>query len=303
VRVKLLAIVVLCVLTVPTLFFLIRSPVLIVADESFVALYGQGRMKQEQRSASLVLFRRVKPVTVIDTASSDMIAAAIASVSSRPFCVIFPRRYSSAAMYYHQEAPQNPVVLLGGFVPASQLPSPEGSFFVYTTDRETDLYRAGLFSSILGDLRRGQEGEIDPSRQIVALWQDSFVTDGQRGLFSRGIKELKPEAAVVFARTGNDMPEIGDLSGVALTSAGAVFLERQPAMPIILFSWLDPSAASSAIAVLFDDSSWGLAVPAVRMAGKKQSEGKIPSKTLMVLRNIADKEIFRYLELVANKVP
>ena len=284
------------------LIFLIRAPVLVVTDAPFAAIYGQSRLKREQASASRALFRRVKPVLIADGASPDILIIAINKSSRRPFCVLFPRRHAPAAERYHEQHPKIRSIVLGGYSPASDLPRPDGSLYVYGTDRDIDLYRAGLLADILAGLRRNTASQA-PVQRIFALWQDHSASAGQSGLFSRGVRERNAESAVIFVSSTAEMPESEALSCVVLAGAGAEFLEKGQHTPIIMFSWLDPAMAPQEIAVLFDDSPWGLAVPAVRMAGKKQKEGKIPSKILVISGNIADNGIFRMLRKAAKKHP
>jgi hypothetical protein len=291
----------LAALALPHLIFLARAPVLVVTDAPFAALYGETRIQRQRASASRTLYRRVKPVMVADGASPDILIIAISSAASKPFCVIFPRHQSSAAERYHEQFPEIPVVLFGGAVPASGLPAPEGLLCVYGTDRETDLYRAGLFAGILADARQRQEAEA--GSQSFALWQDRAVTDAQRDLFSRGARERRPETGVVFVSSAGEMPNERNLSCVVLTGAGAEYLERRTRLPIIMFSWVDPAMVPKEIAVVFDDSPWALAVPAVRMAASRQPEGKIPSNPLIISGNSADNGIFRALRRAARKMP
>ena len=330
-----------------SLIFFIRSPVLVVTDVPFAALYGESHLKQRRISASIRLFRQVKPIMVADGVSSDVVIIAITEASKQPLCVLFTRTQASAAMRFHQQFPETPVVLFSGLISASDLPSPDDFLYVYSTDRDVDLYRAGLFAGILGDMqqkpdkpveekaRRAEKQEDsakkrkdseqnssetpvnekevhgnesgDVSQTIVkktyVLWQDRFVQAGGRELVSRGVMEQNPESAVVFANSITDMPDIKGISCVVLTSAGAEYLEKNPRMPVILFSWLDPDLAAKELVVLFDDSVWALIVPAARMALQRQSEGKIPSKPLIFFGKIGDNTIFRMLKKAEKKLP
>jgi len=289
------------VMALPPLVFFVRAPVLVVTDAQFAALYGAARMKRQRASASLALFRRVKPVMVADGASPDILVVAISKAASRPFCVLFPRSQAPAAERYHQEFPEIPAVLLAGLVPASSLPTPEGSLRVYETDRDADLYRAGLFAGLLADPRPvGQEPE---SRRTVALWQDRAVTAAQRDLFIRGARERYPETGVVFANAAGEMPDAEGLSCAVVTGAGVEYLERRPQVPVVLFSWLDPALVPREVAVLFDDSPWGLAVSAARMAAGHQTGGKIPSKPLILSGNVGNNGTFRMLRQAAGRIP
>ena len=288
----------------PALVYRVRSPMLIVTDAPFAAIYGPARLKKAQSAASRALFRRVKPVPIADGAGPDIVEIAINKAAARPFCVLFPRRLASAAERYHEQYPDIRLIILGGLTPEYDLPVPDDSLFVYRTDRDTDLYRAGLFAGILAGFKQiPAEEDVAPLQRTIVLWQDRLVTADQRDFFSRGAMERDGETAVVFINNTGEMPEAEKLSCVVLAGTGVDYLDRRPRIPIILFSWLDPAMTQAEIAVLFDDSPWGQAVPAAHLAGKWQNQGQIPSKILILSDNIADNGIFRTLRKSAGKTP
>jgi len=217
--------------------------------------------------------------------------------------VLFPRYQAPAAQRYHQDFPKVPVVLLGEAVPASRLPSSDGLLYVYETDRNTDMYRAGLCAGILANLSRRPADESPAPRRTFVLWQNPGVTDVQRNLFSLGARERHPDAGVVFVRNVGEMPGGEGLSCAVLTAAGAEYFESNPKIPIILLSWLEPAMMPQEVAILFDDSPWALVVPAAKMAKNRQNEGKIPSKPLIIPGKVADNGIFRALRRAARRMP
>jgi hypothetical protein len=120
--------------------------VLVVTEAPFAALYGADHLRRERVSASRALFRRVKPVRVADGASPDIVIFAITEASPRPMCVLFARTQAGTALLFHEQFPEIPVVVISGLTAVPELPAPDGLLCVYGTDRETDLYRAGLFA-------------------------------------------------------------------------------------------------------------------------------------------------------------
>jgi hypothetical protein len=315
-RTRLLVIwgVVCAALAAPVVIFCIRPPVLVVTDAPFLVLYGKSHLRQQRIAASLALFRRVKPIMVVDGAGPDVVSIAIQGAARQPFCVLFPRNQAAAALRFHEQFPETPVVLFRGLVPASEMPSPGGFLCVYGTNRSADLYRAGLFAGILGNIpsksvkkvkKQDESAESSSSStpKTYVLWQDSNVQAAERDLFSRGIQEKDPESVIIFANLINDMPDMRIISCTVLTNAGAEYLGKNPQMPLILFSWLNPELAAREIVVLFDDSAWALAVPAVRMAVRQQAEGTIPSKPLIFSAKIANNSVFRMLKKSAKKMP
>ena len=288
------------VLAVPFVVFYARSPVLVVTEAPFVALYGQARLKKERAFAVRALFRQVKPVMVADGVSPDMVMYAITDAARRPRCVLFPRSHALSALRFHEEYPEIPAVILSGLVTTPELPPPDGFLCVYSTDREVDLYRAGLCAGILGAARRNSEPDTP---QTYVFWQDSSMPVAGRELFSQGLREQDPESNAIFINLAAQLPDAKGIACITLTGAGAEYLEQNAPVPQVLFGWLDPAIIPREVAVQLNDSVWALAVPAARMAVKRQAEGKIPSKPLIFSRKTADNSIFRMLEKSAKKMP
>jgi hypothetical protein len=322
-RIRLLVVlgVVGAVLAAPFAVFFARSPALVVTEAPFVALYGEARLKKERTSAAYALFRQVKPVLVADGVSPDMVIFAITEASRRPACVLFPRSQAQAALRFHEQFPEIPAVVLRGLVTTPELPPSDGFLCIYDTDREVDLYRAGLFAGILGvagrkpaqqtEKQADKQAENQPETpaqpaniaQTYVFWQDRFMPEGGRELFSQGVREQDPESNAIFINVATQVPDIKGIACVTLTGAGAEYLERNAPVPQILFGWLDPAVLPREVVVQFDDSVWALAAPAARMAMQRQAEGKIPSKPLIFSRKVADNSVFRMLEKSAKKVP
>ncbi|MDR0456985.1 MAG: hypothetical protein LBH20_09930 [Treponema sp.] len=308
------AVVLAALVAVPFVIFRTRPPVLIVTDAPFAALYGSAHLRQQQADAARALFRQVKPVMIADGAGADVVSLAIREAAAQPLCVLFPRTQAAAALYFHEQFPEIPAVLLRGLASVPEIPSPDDSLYVYSTDNMTDLYRAGLFAAILGAIpqkpvqktEKQVESAVVPPTSVpktYVLWQNRSVQAAGRELFSQGVQEQDPESVIIFVNNGAEMPDMRGISCLVLTSAGAEYFEKNPRMPLILFSWLNPELAAQELMVLFDDSVWALAVPAVRMAALRQTEGKIPSKPLIFSEKIADNSVFRSLKKSAKKVP
>jgi hypothetical protein len=285
-------------LAVTALVFYRRPPVLVVTDAPFIELYGKERIRRRQILSSLALFRRVKPVITADGASPDIIVEAISGAAQHPYCVLFPAYLAPAAESFHLQFPETQAAVLVGFSPFSGLPQSDGVLCVYRTDLETDMYRAGLFAGLLG--LKNSSPDVP---RICFLWQDHYIQAAERESFSRGLKESDPDAVARFAKSDSDMPDPEGISCVVLGRSGAEYLEKNARTPLILFSWLDPSMLPAETAAAFDDSTWALAVPAVRMAVSSQAEGKIPSKPLIFSGETADNGIDRLLKQLAKKKP
>jgi len=292
------AAIIIIALAVAALVFYGRSPVLVVTDAPFIELYGKVRLRRRQIASSFALFRRVKPVITADGASPDILVAAISESGRHPYCVVFPAYLAPAAGRFHQQFPETRAVVLIGYNSSSDLPPPDGVLCVYRTDLESDLYRAGLFAGLLGLKKSSPD-----AKRTCFLLQDSYIQAAEREVFSRGLRESDPGAVARFVNSALDMPGPEGISCVVLTRSGAEYLEENAKTPLILFTWLDPSMLPAETAAVFDDSTWTLVVPAVRMAVSSQAEGKIPSKPLFFSGETADNGIGQSLKRLAKKMP
>jgi len=290
--------VILIALTVGALVFYSRPPVLVVTDSLFVELYGKERIRRQGIASSLALFRRVKPVITADGASPDILVAAISEAARKPYCVLFPGYLAPAAEFYHQEFPETQAALLIGFSSSSNLPQPDGVLCVYRTDINADMYRAGLFAGVIGLKRISGEAP-----RTCFFLQDRSIQAAEREVFSRGLREIDPNAVARFSSSASDMPGLESISCVVLTRSGAEYLDKNAKIPLILFTWLDPYMLPAETAAVFDDSTWALVVPAARMAVSSQAEGKIPSKLLFFSGETADNGISGILKQMAKKTP
>jgi hypothetical protein len=282
-------------------FFFLRPPVLILNDVPFTALYGQRRVRLRQVQASLALLRRVRPVFLAEGAGPDMILFAIEAVSSRPYCVIFPLRYAEAAERYAGQFPGVMPILLenAGAVPetrslprGAEKPAGEGRLRVIKTGRKTDFFRAGLCAGIIGGGGR------------VFLFSDRY---GDREAFSGGLEEGGAGSPPVFFGSASSPDNFDDAVCMVFARSSAEILEKNPQVPLILFTWLDPALCPGETLLVFDDSPWALAVPAVKTArgmdtgGENRPETEIPSKVLIFSGKITDKDILRKVKKAARR--
>jgi hypothetical protein len=280
-------------LVLSLLVFALRSPVLVVSDPSFAALYGEGRIKRQRFLLSAALFRRVKSVFIADEAGADMIPFAVEQAAKRPYCVLFPRRFAEGARRCRELFPEIPMILLenryGGGEGADSRQDTR-DLFVYSTEKERDFYLAGRYAAVLD---RGKQGRI-------LVFYNNQMREAERNAFVRGLHdegyEKPPDFYTVFSQTAN----FSDISCVVLAGSGADYLDKNLEFPVILFSWLDPAMTSRAVVLMFDDSPWAQALAAVRMAEKGEERGKIPSKLLFFSERIADNGILRKLKKTAS---
>lgn len=278
-------------LGVPVLVFFSRPPVLIVIDVPFSSLYGGTRRTLlRQVFASLVLFRQVKPVKIAEGAGPDVLVfaveeAASRSLSRRPHCVLFPYRYSQAALRYREQFPGIPAILLEGRADGGAATAGDG-LFIFRNDQERDMYRAGLCAAILNGGNRGK----------IVVFQDRSIEDAGRNAFMEGLRQEGNRMEPLFLDGFYELSDFSDLSCVVLAGSGAEYFEQNLTHPVIFYTWLDPDLTSPEVVLVFDDSPWALAAPAVKMIAENRNEGRIPSDLLILSARIADKDILRRLK-------
>jgi hypothetical protein len=274
-------------LGIPGIILIVRSPVLVVSDLSFFSLYGTERARIELLRSSLALFRLVKVVPIANDAGDDILLFAINAASSRPYCVLFPMRFSGAAKMFREKFPEMPIILLEGRnVLDSRNQAAWEGFFRFKTDVDTDFYRAGLYAAII-DGERNKRINIYINRSIRNSASESF-----RQSFRDQDKILNASFASAYAQEAY----VSEISCAVLAGAGAEFLEKNQDIPVIFFTWLNPDATPRNTVIIFDDSPLVQAVPAVKMAAAGITDGQIASKILILSARVADNGILKNLK-------
>jgi hypothetical protein len=273
-------------------FFRLRAPALLVLDEEFTFLYGARRSVVKRAELSLRLFRRVEVAQVAAGASPDVVAFAAAAAAARPCAALFPARYRQGALRYAEQTPGVPVGTLGGGV---LFRSTEGEGFRFIeTDKKTDLYRAGRCAALFA-LRDGGG---------ILFFAGDLIGLEDREAFVRGLRDQGFGDNPLFVERGRESAPPEGLSCVVMTSPVENYLENNPSVPMILFSWIDPGSSPRSVKIIFDDSPWALAFEATKALGR---EGDIPplvSETLALWDRIGDAGLRRDLEQALNsKIP
>ena len=258
-------------MAVPLIIFHARSPVLVAADTSFIQLYGRSRMRRENFRSSLSLFRPVKTVAIADDSGDDIVQFAIAEISSRPFCVLFPHRFIGAARLYHEQNPQIGVILLEGR--SSEItPDDFSGIFIYNTDIEADFHRAAAAAAFIDGGKNGRT-VVFVENQLQRQCRETFLS-----VFS----EIEGLPDPLFYTFYSQYSEIPGLSCVVLAGTGAEYVENFSGVPVVFFTWIDPSLMPNDVVLVVDDSPWVQLTKAVRMAAAGSADGSIESNFLVL---------------------
>ena len=285
-KIKIALLIILLLALIPVFAFLLRSPVLIVTDESFNRLYGPARLAHERRRVSRELFRRIIPVMVAETAGDDLVSIAVEGASNSPILVLFPYRYFPGARNYKNKYPERPVLVVGGSRPRNESVVP----FV-RINIEEDLYRAGLCAAAFA-------GE-----QRIVFFGDGSASGNNWDAFRQGLRDRDYMGSPLFPGLSSEYSSFSDVGCVILTGAASKFIEKKLKMPMILFSWLDPAMTPRSVKLVFDDSPWALAADIFRNFDNSGRDIEVSSRPLVLEDRFDEKKDFRNIQhLVKEKL-
>jgi hypothetical protein len=276
-----IALSILGVLVLGTVLFMLRSPVLMVADDEYIGLYGFRRSWVKQIEISLKMFRRFKVVRMAEGAAPDVIAFVVNEAAPRPYAALFPFSYEQGARRYAEQSPGIPVGVFGDGSQTRRtggLPAEENGLVFIKTDRAADFYRAGRCAALFA-LQDGGG---------ILFFTGDMVTWNDKDAFLKGLRDQGFENFPVFVDIGEDYTLPRTLSCVVMTRAEESYLDNNPTAPSILFSWMDPGITPREIKVIFDDSPWALAAAAVKTLHRKEEEVPILSEILIPKGRIGD---------------
>ena len=261
--------------------FFWRPPVLIVTDPSFINLYGTFRLTRNGILTSLLLFRRVSPVTVAESAGSDLVTLAVEGASKSPMAVFFPARYIESARIYKEGHQNIPVYVTEGRNPISKDSSGLGYI---VTDSARDFYLAGVCAALFAGNGK------------VLFFYDGAAQNELTDAFRQGLLAEGDTANPVLINSSLDAPTYNDIGCVVVAGPAQKFLERNLKIPIILFSWADPAIVPRTVKLIFDDSPLAQVMETIKLPPEPGKEVVIPSNPILLLskeekknfRNISD---------------
>jgi hypothetical protein len=259
-----------------------RPPLLIVTDISFSQLYGPERLEQQTRRISLSFFRQVIQVLVDESAGPELVAIAAEEAFDEPWAVIFPYRYLEGARRYKEAMPETPVFVIGG-----STRSTEEAFSSVFTDTRTDLYRAGLAAALF-------TGE-----KIPLFFSDGILSEELREVFRQGLADNGCLQEPTFLYAASNYSSWAEIGCVVVAGPASRFAEQNLDIPIILFSWIDPSLTPGTVKIVFDDSHLTLAVEALR--AMPAAEILLPSSPSIFRDRVGEKGIYSKLKDIIRK--
>ncbi|WP_461256162.1 hypothetical protein [Treponema sp. R80B11-R83G3] len=270
--------------------FYTRPPVLIVTEQSFIELYGKKRIKNEALHSSFFLFRPVRTVEVTNDASDDIVSFAVAGISAKPYCVLFPLRFVKSAQIYRGQNPDIPVVVLEGRYPESEnsaektLGADKSEYYIYKTDISDDFYNLGLAISALKpkDEPKNSDSaaEVEKNDKIVVFLEKNLTQ--MKDIFLKGLYDRGILIETQFFNSFSQYSETPDISCVILAGLGFEYMDKKADVPIIFFTWIDPFLLPSDVVMVINDSPWAQARQAVRMVGAGEKNGLIKSEFMVL---------------------
>ncbi|MCL2382355.1 MAG: hypothetical protein FWC64_12355 [Treponema sp.] len=281
--------VLLAVLVIPGVYFL-RSPVLIVTDASFYQLYGSRRLNLAVARTSFELFRRVIPVPVSEHAGPDVIALVVEEVSRSPHAVLFPKRYIDGARVYSSRHPRVPALVMWGRTPLPPASSRDTALVFVRTDTAADLYRAGLSAAVLA-----------PGHTEVLFFTDGTLQDRYRQAFSGGLRRQGFAGEPLYLDASLDHFSYDAIGCVVVAGPALRFLERNLAIPVILFSWVDPALTPRSVRIIFNDSPLALASRSLRAFSPASGEILVASRPVVISGRAEERRDIRALRTLVRQ--
>jgi hypothetical protein len=256
-------------------FFYFRSPVVLVSDAAFDALYGIRRTWEKRILLSLRFFRQVKIVLAAENTGADMLVFAIEEAHGAPYCVLFPYRYFEAAGRYAAQFSRIPVALFGGR--AQEAPE-EGNFLFIPTDIQQDFYLAGRCAAVFAE-----------SGGKILFFQENSMPAAIREAFMKGLREQGFEGEPLFLSAGAAYSGSEQPACVVMLGSAVPFLEQHPDLPVILFSWINPNLTARGVKIIFDDSPWAMAARTVSMIARGAEARPLRSDILFFQRRMPER--------------
>jgi hypothetical protein len=297
------AIIVLAVIS-PLFLLNIRSPVLIVTEQSFIELYGQKRTQKEAFSTSFALLRPVKTVVVANDAGEDVVPFAVTEASIRPYCVIFPLRFTQSARLYKGLVPNIPVVVLEGRYIEDEnhaeniLGEEKSEYFILKTDVSDDFYRIGLAVTAIKP-KKGKKDEnsaADEGKKGKAVVFLEYNLNPVKDVFLRGLYDRGDLLETHFYNHFSQYPEMEDISCVVLAGAGSEYLDKKADVPVISFTWLNPSLLPFDVVMAVNDSPLAQARQAVKMVKSGVKKGLVKSEFIVLNRKKFDRKVIAIIK-------
>jgi hypothetical protein len=112
-----------------------------------------------------------------------------------------------------------------------------------------------------------------------------------KGLYDRGIL-----IETQFFNSFSQYTEMSDLSCVILAGMGFEYLEKKTDVPVIFFTWINPSLLPSDVVIVINDSPWAQVLQAVRMVGEGEKTGLIRSEFLVLNKKKFDKNVIAFIK-------
>ncbi|GHU39585.1 hypothetical protein FACS1894190_05000 [Spirochaetia bacterium] len=279
--------IILFVTAVFAIIFFLRHPVVLVSDEYFSLLYGVKRQHYKIIEQSLEIFRRIKIINIDGDASTDAIVMAVQDVSKKPHCVIFPFRYSNAAVKYSESTAElnSPTVLSGGF---NKRPDNIRGVFFVSSDYKTDFLRAGICAAQLTTISDDKSVQADLSEKNIFLITPVKFPDGVVDIFTGAVQRVRGNVNIITPKQHDSFtqtPSAGVVCGPASSLINKIINQN---VPLIVYSWLDPTFMPESVKITIDDSVFTQIPRIIRALNKKTYDDHgdilIPS-TFKILRN------------------
>ena len=280
-------------LLIGILAFSLRRPILLISDQRFQELYGAGRARKSHIAASLRLFRPIRVILAPETGGYDILLFALEEKLHNPYCVVFPYRFEQEARIFARDFQEIPLFLLAGN--ARALASSDGLRIV-STDTHADYYRAGAIAALFATQNQGNTGEI-------VFFQDFSITSEDRDAFQQGLEDRGYQGNPLYINYQADYIPPETAACVVVRTGAERFLLEKSAVPVIIFSWIDPALTPDKIKAVFNDSPWAQLVPLLRKGIPQEDQSTLPSEVFIHSKRISDARLLRAIRTEIHGYP
>ena len=188
--------------------FMARSPVIVVTDDVFSAMYGVRREHFKRIEMSVRLFRKVKLVRMSAEAELDAVVFAVQDAAKNPLAALFPYRYYNAALRYAGANPKPATVVLAGLngVPAGGAAGQDRAALIFVKqDQTSDFYRAGLCAALFSGRDDSFAKLPDDDKTILIIANDRNSAEA-KSFFEQGLRRGGSGASCVFRGINDNYP-------------------------------------------------------------------------------------------------
>jgi len=144
---------------------------------------------------------------------------------------------------------------------------------------------------------------LAPEAEGVLFFAEGALQERYQEAFQEGLLSQGFSGSPVFQAAYMEDLSYEGIGSAILASPALAFLERDPNIPVILFSWIDPALTPRSVRIVFDDSPLAVAAEAVRAFPSASGEIFVPSRPAVLSGRIEERSDSRKLRGLMRQSP